>query len=46
MLVELPIKVEEAFSPLGGILHTAVLTLQGIHSTKWDECLFCAPAAP
>jgi hypothetical protein len=34
MAVELPIKVPEIASPFGGILHTAVLTLFGIQSTK------------
>merc|ERR1712076_337368 len=41
MAVEFPTKVEDIFSPLGGISQTAVLTLFGIHSTKYDEFLFC-----
>merc|ERR1719286_70167 len=32
--VELPMKVEAIFKPLGGISQTAVLMLLGIHSTK------------
>ena len=32
--VELPMKVEAIFKPLGGISQTAVLMLFGIHSTK------------
>merc|ERR1719479_608855 len=34
MAVELPMKVEAILRPLGGISHTAVLMLLGIHSTK------------
>jgi len=41
MLVEFPMKVELIFNPLGGIEHRAVRTLLGIHSTKYDEFLFC-----
>merc|ERR1712198_590133 len=40
MAVEFPIKVAAILRPLGGISHTAVLTLLGIHSTKYDEFLF------
>merc|ERR1712062_677540 len=32
--VELPMKVAAILRPLGGMSHTAVLTLLGIHSTK------------
>uniref|UniRef100_A0A1B0ADC7 Uncharacterized protein n=1 Tax=Glossina pallidipes TaxID=7398 RepID=A0A1B0ADC7_GLOPL len=41
MAVVLPIKVDDIFKPLGGISHTAVLTLFGIHSTKYELFLFC-----
>ena len=34
MAVELPMKVAAIFKPLGGMSHTAVLMLLGIHSTK------------
>merc|ERR1719513_474410 len=40
MAVELPMKVAAIFQPLGGMSHTAVLTLLGIHSTKYEEFLF------
>ena len=41
MAVELPMNVADILSPLGGMSHTAVFTLFGIHSTKYDEFLFC-----
>merc|ERR1712154_360901 len=41
MAVELPMKVAAMGRPLGGTSHTATLTLFGIHSTKYDEFLFC-----
>merc|ERR1712029_770183 len=34
-------KVAAIFRPLGGMSQTAVLTLLGIHSTKYEEFLFC-----
>merc|ERR1711972_942635 len=40
MAVELPMKVEAILRPRGGMSHTAVLTLLGIHSTKNGEFLF------
>merc|ERR1711970_1136483 len=40
MAVELPMKVADIFKPRGGISQTAVLTLFGIHSTKYVEHLF------
>merc|ERR1719169_213467 len=39
--VELPRKATAIFKPFGGISHTADLMLFGIHSTKYDEFLFC-----
>ena len=36
----LPMKVADILRPRGGISQTAVLTLLGIHSTKYDEFLF------
>jgi len=39
--VELPTKVTDIFNPFGGISHTDDLMLFGIHSTKYDEFLFC-----
>merc|ERR1712149_59581 len=33
--------MEAILSPLGGISHTEDLMLLGIHSTKYDEFLFC-----
>merc|ERR1719201_2802283 len=39
--VELPMKVPAILRPRGGMSQTAVLTLFGIHSTKYDEFLFC-----
>merc|ERR1712063_144077 len=41
MAVELPMKVALILRPLGGMSHTEDLTLFGIHSTKYDEFLFC-----
>merc|ERR1719379_1914165 len=41
MAVVLPINVVAILSPLGGISHTDDLMLFGIHSTKYDEFLFC-----
>merc|ERR1719369_26950 len=38
---ELPMKVAAIFRPRGGMSQTAVLTLLGIHSTKYGEFLFC-----
>merc|ERR1712223_1416127 len=40
MAVEFPINVAAILRPRGGMSHTAVLTLLGIHSTKYDEFLF------
>merc|ERR1719231_90736 len=40
MAVELPMKVADILRPRGGMSQTAVLTLFGIHSTKYDEFLF------
>merc|ERR1719152_911138 len=39
--VELPMKVDAILRPLGGMSHTDDLTLFGIHSTKYEEFLFC-----
>merc|ERR1719505_413183 len=39
--VELPMKVADILRPLGGMSHTAVLILFGIHSTKKELFLFC-----
>merc|ERR1719399_2733331 len=39
--VELPMKVDAILRPLGGMSHTDDFTLFGIHSTKYDEFLFC-----
>ncbi|XP_020981577.1 uncharacterized protein LOC110273064 [Arachis duranensis] len=41
MEVELPTKVEAMGRPLGAISQTLDLTLLGIHSTKYEELLFC-----
>merc|ERR1712185_190945 len=41
MAVELPMKVELILRPLGGMSHTDDLMLLGIHSTKYEEFLFC-----
>ena len=38
--VELPMKVVDILSPLGGMSQTEDLMLFGIHSTKYDEFLF------
>merc|ERR1712002_863446 len=40
MAVEFPMKVAAILRPLGGISHTAVFTLFGIHSTKYELFLF------
>merc|ERR1719367_681555 len=40
MAVEFPINVAAILRPRGGMSQTAVLTLLGIHSTKYDEFLF------
>lgn len=34
-------KVVDILSPFGGISHTDDLMLLGIHSTKYEEFLFC-----
>merc|ERR1711883_45647 len=39
--VVLPTKVEDILRPLGGMSHTDDLMLFGIHSTKYEEFLFC-----
>ena len=39
--VEFPRKVTLILSPLGGISQTELLMLLGIHSTKYEEFLFC-----
>merc|ERR1712032_1419157 len=39
--VELPKKPTAIFKPLGGISQTEDLMLFGIHSTKYEEFLFC-----
>merc|ERR1711988_1262709 len=39
--VEFPRKATAIFSPFGGMSQTADLMLFGIHSTKYDEFLFC-----
>merc|ERR1740131_629442 len=44
MAVELPIKVADILRPLGGMSHTAVLILFGIHSTKYELFLFWIPS--
>merc|ERR550517_1319931 len=41
MAVVLPTNVVDIFSPLGGMSQTDDLMLLGIHSTKYDEFLFC-----
>merc|ERR1712225_165726 len=41
MAVELPMKVALILRPLGGMSHTDDLMLLGIHSTKYEEFLFC-----
>merc|ERR1711923_547841 len=40
MAVELPMKVAAILRPLGGMSQIAILTLLGIHSTKYEEFLF------
>merc|ERR1719504_575128 len=40
MAVELPMKMEAIFNPLGGMSQTEDLMLLGIHSTKYEEFLF------
>merc|ERR1719193_2818586 len=44
MAVELPMKVADILRPLGGMSHTAVLILFGIHSTKYELFLFWIPS--
>merc|ERR1719408_1101799 len=39
--VEFPANATAIFRPFGGISHTDALMLLGIHSTKYDEFLFC-----
>merc|ERR1719408_148457 len=39
--VELPAKATAIFKPFGGISQTDALMLFGIHSTKYEEFLFC-----
>ena len=41
MAVVLPTKVADILRPLGGISQMEDLTLLGIHSTKYEEFLFC-----
>ena len=41
MAVELPTNVAAILRPLGGMSQMDDLTLFGIHSTKYDEFLFC-----
>merc|ERR1712187_386204 len=41
MAVELPANATAIFNPLGGMSQTAALMLFGIHSTKYEEFLFC-----
>ena len=41
MAVVLPTNVADIFRPLGGMSQMEDLTLLGIHSTKYDEFLFC-----
>merc|ERR1719321_2251953 len=41
MEVEFPTKVELILRPLGGMSQTEDLMLFGIHSTKYEEFLFC-----
>merc|ERR1719370_1839919 len=42
--VELPMNVADILRPLGGMSHTAVLILFGIHSTKYELFLFWIPS--
>merc|ERR1719512_591352 len=44
MAVELPMNVADILRPLGGMSHTAVLMLFGIHSTKYELFLFWIPS--
>ena len=39
--MEFPIKVTAIFNPLGGMSQMEDLMLLGIHSTKYEEFLFC-----
>src|SRR5690349_10366272 len=39
--VEFPMNVTDILRPRGGISHTAVFTLLGIHSTKYELFLDC-----
>merc|ERR1712199_65580 len=39
--VELPANATAIFKPLGGMSQTLALMLFGIHSTKYEEFLFC-----
>ena len=41
MAVEFPTKVTAIFNPFGGISQMDDLMLLGIHSTKYEEFLFC-----
>src|SRR3954470_11312650 len=41
MHVLLPMNVTDIFRPFGGMSQTEDLMLFGIHSTKYDEFLFC-----
>ena len=41
MDVELPMNVADILRPRGGMSQTDDLMLFGIHSTKYDEFLFC-----
>merc|ERR1719265_1232379 len=41
MAVEFPAKATAIFKPFGGISQTLALILFGIHSTKYEEFLFC-----
>merc|ERR1719488_278275 len=39
--VEFPANATAIFNPFGGMSHTLALMLLGIHSTKYEEFLFC-----
>merc|ERR1719198_1511552 len=41
MHVLLPTNVHDIFRPFGGMSHTELLMLLGIHSTKYELFLFC-----
>merc|ERR1711865_818649 len=41
MAVELPMNADDILSPLGGMSQMELLMLFGIHSTKYEEFLFC-----